>query len=109
MTTYIYPYKQGSESAKALANALGIKQLKVEGSKFKSGGDKSIINWGSSKIDNEEVLKSDIINHPDHVALVSNKLSFFNELSRLDNYDIVSINYPAYTTSEGVANGWLRE
>ena len=32
---FLYPYKDGSASAKALATALGIKRIKTEGSKFK--------------------------------------------------------------------------
>jgi len=47
--TFIYPYKKGSKSAKALAQALGIKQIKREGSKFKPAG-KRVINWGCSRL-----------------------------------------------------------
>lgn len=47
MTRYrILPYRQGSASAKALAEALGGKVLKLEGSKFKPKPDDVIINWG---------------------------------------------------------------
>jgi len=46
MKTFIYPYMKGSKSAKALAQALGIKQIKREGSGFKPRG-KRVINRGS--------------------------------------------------------------
>ena len=44
----VLPYKQGSRSAKALAEALGGKVLRLEGSTFKSKPGDCIINWGNS-------------------------------------------------------------
>ena len=41
----IYPYKQGSHSAHALAKALKCVVLKKEHSKFHHSSDMVIINW----------------------------------------------------------------
>lgn len=72
----IYPYKQGSKSAKALADALGGKVLKREGSSWVPNRrhNNVVINWGSSRIpafDNAVVLNAD------NTEIVSNKLTFF--------------------------------
>jgi len=45
----ILPYKTGSRSAKVLAEALGGKVLRLEGSTFKPKADDVVINWGNSK------------------------------------------------------------
>lgn len=73
----IYPYKMGSTSAKDLAERLGVKRLKHKGSTFKGSPGKVVLNWGASSIDNPEVLKCKIINHPDAVKFAANKLNFF--------------------------------
>lgn len=75
----IYPYKPGSTSSKALADALGIKRISHKNSKFRGNADKVVINWGASKV-SEEVAKCTIINHPDAVAKAANKLSFFKAM-----------------------------
>ncbi len=46
----VYPYKQGSKSAKTLAEALGGKVLKHVGSKYKPRAGDLVINWGSSDL-----------------------------------------------------------
>jgi hypothetical protein len=48
----VYPYKQGSVSAKTLANSLGGKVLKLVDSKYKPKEGDVIINWGSGKLAN---------------------------------------------------------
>lgn len=44
----VYPYKQGSRSARILADALGGRVLKLEGSRFRAKPGDAIINWGAS-------------------------------------------------------------
>lgn len=44
----ILPYKAGSRSARALAEALGTRCLRLEGSRFIPREDDVIINWGHS-------------------------------------------------------------
>lgn len=48
MRIRIYPYKQGSRSAAALAAALGGRVLLLNGSRFRARADDLVINWGSS-------------------------------------------------------------
>lgn len=86
----ILPYKQGSRSAKALSEALGGKVLKLQGSKYKSKDDDIIINWGNGSI-NDQMMYGDsaeVLNDPDLLYNVTNKLNFFNMMS-VDNSDII--------------------
>jgi glutathione synthase/RimK-type ligase-like ATP-grasp enzyme len=81
----VLPYKQLSGGAKALSVALGGKVLKLEGSGFKPRISDVIINWGNTKnpyhsalarqVMNQPIAK--ILNPPDDVLSVSNKLNFF--------------------------------
>lgn len=73
---FIYSWNANSEGAKALKEALGAKKIKNEGSLFKGHPNKTVINWGSSTVPNE-VLKCNIINHPDKVKVTADKLKFF--------------------------------
>lgn len=100
MSTNIYLYKQGSESGKKLSEALGIKRLKHEGSKYRGGAHKTVINWGSSELP-AEVRKSRVINSPDKVKNASNKLNFFKMMPE----DIVV----PWTTDFNKAVEWTRE
>lgn len=72
----IMPYKAGSASAKALAEALGVKRIKEKGSKFKGAAHKLIINWGCSKLP-AELLKCRVLNSPESVSKASCKLASF--------------------------------
>lgn len=78
MKAFIYPYKAGSESAKALSEGLGIKRIAHTNSRFKGGKDKLVINWGASKV-SEEVSKCTILNLPQAVRLASDKLLAFTK------------------------------
>lgn len=69
----VLPYKQGSKGAKALAVALGGKVLKLVGSKFTERDSDFIINWGNSNEDKFDCL----LNFPEDIEKVSNKLLFF--------------------------------
>lgn len=100
MTTFLYPYKDGSASAKALATALGIKRIKREGSKFKWYDDRTIINWGCSEIPSHNSLCG-IINEPQLVALVTDKLSFFRQFLETNDWTV------PYTTDQNVVGEWL--
>lgn len=80
MRVRILPYKQGSASAKALATEVGGKVLKLEGSKFKYKTGDLIINWGNSKT----AVGVPLLNYPNKIAAVSDKLLFFKEHSNED-------------------------
>lgn len=96
-----YPYKTGSNSAKVLSQALGVKQIKREGSKFKGSPKKVVVNWGCSTLP-EEVEKCMIVNEAKYVKIASNKLSFFNYVK-----DKISI--PEFTTDKDEARKWVEE
>jgi glutathione synthase/RimK-type ligase-like ATP-grasp enzyme len=92
---HIYPYKLDSESAKLLAEALGVKRIKKEGSKFKGSPEKVVINWGNSKV-SVEVGKCKVINPPEAVSLAADKLKFFNAM-------VGKVSIPPFTTSKADA------
>ena len=90
----VLPYKQGSRSAKALADALGGKVLKLEGSKYIRKQDDVVINWGNS---NAPARLGVVLNMPAFVELASNKLTFFQTVPA----DVIP---PFWTTIEDIPN-----
>jgi len=94
----IYPYMNGSKSAKALAEGLGIKVLFREGKRVKGH---TIINWGCSNIERD--IGDDVLNEPGCVIRASNKLNTFKAFSE-DGVPTVE-----WTTDQEIANGWLRD
>lgn len=80
MSIKILPYRSGSRSARALANALACKILKLEGSRWRPrrGRGDCIINWGNTSLDMERYRDARILNRPLDIQSCSNKLSFFN-------------------------------
>ena len=74
MTRYrIFPYKQGSKSAKLLAEELGGKVLRLQGSTFVPRLSDVIINWGSK-------VHPSYVTHNYYYKDVSNKLMFFLDM-----------------------------
>lgn len=104
--TFLYPYKTGSASAKALADALGIKQIKRENSHFHPTPNKTVINWGCSNLPEhiEEGVGS-VINFPHLVQEASNKLAFFKnmEFHQLNDYVV------PWTTDVEQVHQWLTD
>lgn len=84
----VYPYKQGSRSATALARALGIKVLRLRNSKFRKRPNDLIINWGASHTPWES------INDRNAVANASNKLNSFHRLKEAE------ISIPEFWTNK---------
>lgn len=75
MTRYrVLPYKQGSKGAKALAEALGGKVLRLVGSTFKSKPGDTVINWGNGNY--PDFLYSQNFNCIP-LSFVTNKWKFF--------------------------------
>lgn len=85
MRIRILPYKARSKSAKLLANALGGKRIKLKNSSFHGRSTDVVINWGNSRdypftMDRVTGLPAPLLlNMPDDVARVVNKLLFFQE------------------------------
>lgn len=96
----LYPYNQGSKSAKALAQALGIKRLKREGKPVKVG---TVINWGCSS-DNwpRDINCEVLLNDPNCVRIATNKLKSFNVLKG-------HVSIPDFTEDAVEASKWLAE
>lgn len=97
----IFPYRTGSNSAKALAARMEMKRIKRENSGFKGHSKKLVVNWGAKAVSNE-VKKCKILNDPVAVELASNKLSFFQHV-----YEELSV--PEFTTDKGAAFGWIED
>lgn len=95
----IYPYKNGSKSARALADALGIKILKREGVRRKVD---VLLNWGCSIIE-RDIRFGKILNCPDAVRDASNKLRAFQ------NFNADGVPTVPWTTDKGQANLWSAE
>ena len=94
MAMKIVPYKTGSESAKALADELGIARLKLEGSRWKGKAGDVVINWGTSCMGHPAFEgAARVLNHPNNVAKAANKLLAFK------TFTDANVACPAYTTS----------
>lgn len=85
----VLPYKQGSRSAKALADALGGKVLKLKESRYKYRDGDVVINWGNTTFDNHnpdwpdgdgECFLPYAFNHQEDIARAANKLTFFQTI-----------------------------
>jgi hypothetical protein len=105
----VLPYKQDSKSAKALAEALGGKVLKLEGSTFKPREEDTVINWGNSNgfVDEEGDDWSCFVgfkyyNDGAAIADAANKLFFFRDMKDTglcppfwtDKQEITDEDYP---------------
>ena len=96
MKTVVLPYKVGSRSARIIAEALGVKRLKLQGSRFNK--DWAVINWGSSA---EHERAQAYINHPSSVAIAACKLKSLQALSE------DGVRVPPFTTDPNVACDWV--
>jgi len=95
----IYPYKQGSRSALALAGTLNGRVLRLQGSTFQPRSSDFIINWGSSAPSGVPFVplpsgEDYICNHPASIARASNKLSAFQAMGE------AGVSIPAFAASQ---------
>lgn len=100
----VYPYKMGSKSAKALAEALGCKQIKHTGAPMRFSPPQRIINWGASKFDRDITYGMPVqitLNHPSRVVIACNKLTAFQRLATDE-----TINFPSWTSNSNTAYSW---
>lgn len=89
MKFFIYPYTQGSKSAKALAEALDGKRVLLSGSSYKYADDHVLINWGAGECPHKQALNI-------HIMDLIDKVRFFK---RLKGTGLT----PEYATSEAEA------
>lgn len=112
MTKKLFPYKQGSASCKALAEALGIKRVKLQGGRWKGREGDILINWGSSKDQVVEVAgRARILNPPHKLRISGDKLKTFDTFSLHNGIEGQpnKVEFPNYTRDKAVAEGWIRE
>lgn len=98
---FIYPYRKGSNSVRALKETLGAKEIRLDNSKFVGGPNKNVLNWGNSS-PFDQLNNCNLLNSPVSVGYASNKHNFFKRLN-----DVV--NLPEYTTDRQQAHSWLEE
>lgn len=79
----ILPYNQGSASARALADALGGRVLRLAGSTFVPRRDDVIINWG-----NTDQFTRATLNNVD-LRSATNKRNFFNTMRDAGHQEII--------------------
>ena len=102
---FVYPYRQASRSAIALAQGIQGKVLRLENSRFRPTAKKTIINWGSTVEEpNFAILK--VINPPSLVKKASNKKVFFETVKEAGE---AGPKIPEFTFSKEVATQWLTE
>lgn len=96
----VFPYKLGSQSAKSLAQTLGVKRVRPT---YNARRTDVIINWGNSR-------PSDIL-HVDHdlnkhraISIACNKLDTFRCLRHNEFEDT-----PDWTWDKDIAEEWLQE
>lgn len=75
MRIRVFPYKQGSASARALADRIGARVLRLRGSTFRPRRDDVLINWGSGSATPGGYART--LNGHAAVAAAANKLSAF--------------------------------
>lgn len=96
MAIKVFPYRAGSRSAKALAEAVGGRVLRREGSKYRYREGDFIINWGASDC---PFKGRHVANQPDAIDAASNKLKCFGLMKE----EGVSIP-PFWTRKEDIPN-----
>lgn len=106
MTFSIYSWNAASEGAKALADALEIKRIKHERSRFRGNPRKTVINWGKSGQLPVEVSRCRVLNKPENVGIVSNKRDFFQHLFGPESPGPMP-HIPEFTTDEQTARNWI--
>jgi len=98
----LLPYKQGSKSARAIAEALGIKQVALANNnagRF-ARRPQQVINWGNSTY--PLLVGCTYINRPESIAKASNKLTAFQVMRD------AGVEVPAFTTDKAEALNFLR-
>lgn len=101
MSIKILPYRAGSRGARELADAIGGRVLRLQGSRYVPRRGDLIINWGNAtgypfqvpRVLNQPVVR--LLNEPGYIRDASNKLIFFRKVYD-DEPDII----PRFWTSQ---------
>ncbi len=82
----MYCGNEGSQGGKRLAEALGIRRIKHNGSTYRPQPGDRIINWGcSGDRFPDRLLVGTVLNRPSAVLTASNKRLFFEAVNASDN------------------------
>lgn len=101
MTLIIAPYKLGSRSARSIRDALrGMGTKAVTLQRQAKGVRNPILNWGQSSLSYVPPKGVLIINPPNEVAKLTNKLRFFEMFGKVGD------TVPAWTKDPKVAEQW---
>lgn len=98
----VLPYRQGSRSAAALAEALGGRVLRLQGSTFRSRPDDVIVNWGCTAPEHPTYyypVGARFNCDQPRLRQVTNKLEFFRMMERTGNEEIIP---PFYTRTQDI-------
>jgi hypothetical protein len=98
----VLPYRQGSRGARALADAMNGRVLKIDGtSRFTPRRDDIVVNWGNTN-ENFPFGRAGWLNDPTDIREASNKLLFFQKMMRANCGDFI----PAFwTRREDIPDG----
>ena len=100
----LYAQSPHSQGARRLARELGIRRIRHNNSRFSGRRAPWVINWGASAIPLPWAPLVRFLNAPEAVQRVSNKLTFFNDMS---NEDIIPRIVPRWTPYKEIAHGWM--
>lgn len=100
MTIKILPYKAGSASCRELSRALGVRRIRLEGSRVRPRPNQVILNWGNTNPP-PNLAGCNFLNRPDVIRNASNKKLFFE---MVDN----ELTVP-WTTSQEEAQRWVND
>jgi len=89
-----------SKGAKALAGGLGVKRIKVKGSRLRGRRGKTVINWGASTLP-EEVRRCTVWNTPEAVGNATDKTLAFKLMTGM------GVSTVPYTDSRELAQIWV--
>ncbi len=99
MRILVYPYKLGSKSSKALAQALNSIRIRPYG-RYRARYYDTVINWGNTTI---PYWGGNILNKPENVALATSKLTTFQKFQEHN------VPCPDWTTDKQTAKQWITE
>ena len=92
-----------SRSLQNLRDVITLRTIRTEGSRFKGGPRKNVVNWGCST-PSEQVEISNCLNKPSVLEPVNSKLKFFRKIDGQEGGHV-----PFYTINKDEAEGWLRD
>ncbi|MCW8888178.1 MAG: hypothetical protein OQK25_03845 [Gammaproteobacteria bacterium] len=102
MINKLYAYNRFSKSGKVLADALGVKRIKHQNSRWRPRHGKVVLNWGSTDLPAELGITT-VINNPASVRSASNKVTSLQMFQQAD------VPCPEFTTSVETAREWAQD